>query len=424
MIRRTIKILFFVYISTFAQVENSAGKYVSSSKPLFYFDIANYRSGVDSLTRVDVFLKVPFERIKFIKKENDYEASYDVNLSFYDSETDTLALQRSWNEKVAVKDFYATIESSSFNLSYRSFNLHPGLYTMKLSITDNNSQIKGSLKNSLTILAINKPLDISDIVLVSKKVKSGEKEKIIPNVSKVITSKARKLSFYYVVYSNVPRNVTIYYQIRNLRKDKFYKQQIKRKIKSGKNLIFQTLSNKELTLGDYSLIVKVVDDSTGEKVGIGKKFYSKISNFPSSISDLDLAIDQMIYIASPEELDYIKEAKTYDEKLKRYLAFWKAKDPSPNTEENEVLNEYYRRVDYANANFKSYYEGWRTDMGMIYITLGPPDQVERHPFEYDSKPYEIWEYYNLNRRFIFVDQTGFGDYRLINPDFTDWRYRY
>ncbi len=132
----------------------------------------------------------------------------------------------------------------------------------------------------------------------------------------------------------------------------------------------------------------------------------------------------MMYIASPSEIDYIKEAKTYDEKLKRYLAFWKKKDPTPNTPENEVLNEYYRRVDYANANFKSYYEGWRTDMGMIYITLGPPDQVERHPFEYDSKPYEIWYYYNLNRRFIFVDETGFGDYRLLNPDFTDWRYRY
>ncbi len=422
--KKLLLILLTFTISTLAQVENSAGKYPLKSNPLFYYDVADYRGSTDSLTRVDIFLKVPYLRIKFIKRGNIYEANYDVDLSFFDSEADTLMLHRSWREDVKTKDFRATTMPSSFNLSYRSFNLLPGIYKLKISVQDDNSQIKGSSENPVTVLPINKPLDISDIVLISKMVGNGKKEKIIPNVSKVITSKVRSISFFYVVYSNIPRDVTIFYQVTNLRKDKFYKQSVNKKIKIGKNVIYQTLKNEELTLGEYSLIVKVIDDSTGQKIGIGKKFYSKISNFPTSIVDLDLAIDQMIYIASASQIDYIKSAKTYDEKLRRYLRFWKSKDPSPNTPENEVLDEYYRRVDYANANFKSYYDGWRTDMGMIYITLGPPDQVERHPFEYDSKPYEIWDYYTLNRRFIFVDETGFGDYRLVNPDFNDWRYRY
>ena len=88
------------------------------------------------------------------------------------------------------------------------------------------------------------------------------------------------------------------------------------------------------------------------------------------------------------------------------------------------MNEYYRRVEYANENFNGYFKGWRSDMGMVYITLGPPDQVTRRPYEIDSKPYEIWDYYILNRSFIFVDQTNFGDYRLENPAYGDWfRYR-
>lgn len=423
-----MKKLFLILIlftgALFAQVENSAGKYPSGSNPMFYFDIADYRGSADSLTRVDIFLQVPYSKIQFLKEGNVYKAKYEVDLRFKDPDTDTLVLHRSWTENVKAANFQATQSSANFNLSYRSFNLRPGLYKLRISVQDDNSQIKGTAENSVTVLPINKPLDISDIVLVSKIVSEGKKEKVIPNVKKDITTKEKSLSFFYVLYSDTARDVTIYYQIHNLRRDKFYKQTVKRKLKAGKNLIYQTLGNNELTLGEYSLIVKAVDDKSGLKVGIGKKFYSHISNFPTSIVDLDLAIDQMMYIASPSEIDYIKEAKTYDEKLKRYLAFWKKKDPTPNTPENEVLNEYYRRVDYANANFKSYYEGWRTDMGMIYITLGPPDQVERHPFEYDSKPYEIWYYYNLNRRFIFVDETGFGDYRLLNPDFTDWRYRY
>jgi len=54
-------------------------------------------------------------------------------------------------------------------------------------------------------------------------------------------------------------------------------------------------------------------------------------------------------------------------------------------------------------------------MGMIYILFGPPNSVDRHPFDIDSKPYEVWYYYQKDRQFMFVDETGFGDYRLMNP---------
>ena len=88
--------------------------------------------------------------------------------------------------------------------------------------------------------------------------------------------------------------------------------------------------------------------------------------------------------------------------------------------------EYYRRIDYSDRNFGAYKrDGWKTDMGMVYVSLGSPDYIDRHPFAVDSKPYEVWDYYNLNRQFVFVDQTGFGDYRLLNRDYRDFnRYRY
>jgi GWxTD domain-containing protein len=129
------------------------------------------------------------------------------------------------------------------------------------------------------------------------------------------------------------------------------------------------------------------------------------------------------YIASGGEVDEIKEAKTQEEKLKNFLEFWKTKDPTPQTEDNPVFDEYYRRVEYANQNFSHYIEGWRTDRGMVFIILGSPNNVDRHPFEYDSKPYEVWEYYQLNKYFVFVDETGFGDYRLSTPLYGDF-YRY
>jgi hypothetical protein len=85
------------------------------------------------------------------------------------------------------------------------------------------------------------------------------------------------------------------------------------------------------------------------------------------------------------------------------------------------MEEYYIRVQFANKNFAHYIEGWRTDMGMVYIIFGSPNNVDRHPFDIDSKPYEIWSYYDLNHQFTFVDQTGFGDYRLTTPIWEVWQ---
>ena len=131
----------------------------------------------------------------------------------------------------------------------------------------------------------------------------------------------------------------------------------------------------------------------------------------------------MKYIANNPDMDFILEAETYEVQLNRFKEYWKKKDPNPKTEGNAVLVEYFRRIEYANDHFKHYFDGWKTDMGMVYVVLGPPSNVERHPFEYNSKPYEMWDYYEINKRFLFFDQTGFGDYRLADQQLGDW-YRY
>ena len=66
---------------------------------------------------------------------------------------------------------------------------------------------------------------------------------------------------------------------------------------------------------------------------------------------------------------------------------------------------------------------WQLDYyQLILIKFGFPDDVERHPFDINSVPYEIWRYYTLQRIFVFVDQTGFGDYRIA-PEYLDQEYK-
>lgn len=52
----------------------------------------------------------------------------------------------------------------------------------------------------------------------------------------------------------------------------------------------------------------------------------------------------------------------------------------------ELIKRYYNRVQDANAFFTSHIEGWKTDMGMIYLVFGPPNKT------YKTQQMETWVY--------------------------------
>jgi GWxTD domain-containing protein len=102
-------------------------------------------------------------------------------------------------------------------------------------------------------------------------------------------------------------------------------------------------------------------------------------------------------------------------------AFWSERDPTPSTEYNEAMAEYYRRVDYAFFNFRtiSQKDGAFTDRGKIYMLYGAPTAVDRQ-MQPNSYPREVWRYHLeregrtlLDREFIFVDESKTGAYRLV-----------
>lgn len=90
--------------------------------------------------------------------------------------------------------------------------------------------------------------------------------------------------------------------------------------------------------------------------------------------------------------------------------FWLRRDPTPGTDANELKEEYYRRIAWANDRFASAIPGWKTDRGMFYVTFGPPDEREEHPAEAGRSSTEKWHYRVIegmgsNVTFEFVDQA-------------------
>ncbi|HEU5248426.1 MAG TPA: GWxTD domain-containing protein [Thermoanaerobaculia bacterium] len=61
-------------------------------------------------------------------------------------------------------------------------------------------------------------------------------------------------------------------------------------------------------------------------------------------------------------------------------AFWKKRDPKPETPENEFRDEYEKRVAFADSRFtQGETAGSLTDRGMVFILLGPPTYAGQKP---------------------------------------------
>lgn len=131
--------------------------------------------------------------------------------------------------------------------------------------------------------------------------------------------------------------------------------------------------------------------------------------------------EDVAYIVTPEERAAFLRLETDEERTHFIEQFWLRRDPTPGTPENEFQVGHYRRIAYTNLHFPTATgtPGWKTDRGRIYITFGPPDEIETH-LAGDATthmPYEYWRY-----RFIagigndvtmqFVDPNGLNEFHM------------
>lgn len=111
-------------------------------------------------------------------------------------------------------------------------------------------------------------------------------------------------------------------------------------------------------------------------------------------------------IMTQEEIDVYKVLPDRESKREFIEEFWKIRDPTPGTEENEAKIEFEERIRYANRWFWPFSQarslddepdndaGWRTDRGRMYIILGPPDLISfgDTPYRFEEVQ-DRWRFY-------------------------------
>jgi GWxTD domain-containing protein len=141
---------------------------------------------------------------------------------------------------------------------------------------------------------------------------------------------------------------------------------------------FTIRSNETIHFGKEGLYNIFSDTTKSEGMGIlvVNERYPKLTR-------PNLLLEPLLYVSTNNEVNEIKKAEDYKKALDKYwLTLMNGNAPLA----QQSIRSFYGRVEEANQLFTTYKEGWKTDKGMIYIVLGPPNKVQR------SKDREVWTY--------------------------------
>ncbi len=394
----------------------------------FFFDILNF-AGYDEFGlqgRVDLYVHIPNDILTFVKDQEFYVSGYAITVLVYENESTRLVKEETWERRIELLSFERTTSPAYYDLSQKTFKLDPGTYQVEVMFEDKESQKEFRQTRSFTVQKYDQNLmGISDLMLVRSVDNVGLKKQISPQINPNVAALENGFDVFYEVYNPFKIGaVDITYEI-SKRGSLLFTNRDTQPLKEGVNTFLANIASAGLGIGSYVLktTIRRTEDSaaSGVLATVERQFIIEwlTAGAPISAVDLNEAIEQLRYYATSEELRYIRDVEDKAEQRRRFEEFWEKRNPSPGSKTNSAMIEYYNRVAFANQNFGHYLEGWKTDRGMTYIVYGAPDYIDRNPLSADERPYETWEYYDLNRRFTFIDETGFGDYRLLYPIWDD-----
>ena len=365
--------------------------------------------------RVLSYLSIPNHVLQFVKSSKGFKASYEATISIKRKKGDLVG-RKNWSNDLITKTYLESTSKEIFNIHFNEFRLPLGEdYIISAELLDRDSNSSGIISKNLKLKKHSKGLSlyspffldylngdwglidneiplfrnilgeqlVRTTVFVSGKVSPG------PYEIDVIVTNPKKQQLWEKTFQSVAQNN--YFEKRIIIPDEISQQGLRSKV----DIILKQNGKQK----KESVILSI------SRLGIS-----------SSVGNISQAIQNMRYILDDDEWKKLSKAKS-DEQERLFIEYWLSRDPTPETKENELMDEYFSRINYSNVNFKTYTDGWKSDMGMIYVLFGPPDDLEVYNDPLSRMYQQRWHYYRINKFFDFVDENGFGDYKLTTPFF-------
>jgi GWxTD domain-containing protein len=404
---------------------------VSRGKLKFYFDSASFKGIADS-TYQEFYLMFHSDQIKEIETDTNSSSIINLETKIFSPAGVELS-KRSW-----VTEINFQRDSTEFKdmVTFDQWGdyLVPGIYNISINVSDSKGITAGTLESDFEVKQIDgNSFSLSDVQLVFKTEDETENKlfrkagkNVFPNVWRRYGVLNPKLSFYYEIYgvdTTVSEPLLVDYTIINEEKEvakKISGTELKRD--GNERSVLQALDISNLSSSLYNLEIVVTDPYSDKRTSQNKKF--EVIQFDRLISKTSLSPDEIYmfdhlfsYLADKKDYQLYKRLND-NEKGIFIVEFWKSKDPTPSTPENEYLLDIVGRFKYANNNFSwGNIQGWKSDRGRVLLQYGMPDQIESHDSEPTTVPYVVWTYQmDKNYIFVFIDKNSTGNFILTHSN--------
>ncbi len=300
------------------------------------------------------------------------------------------------------------------------FPVSPGEYTLRLTVRDINAGKEAVFEDPIKIVDTNHRLAVSDVMLAHRvemiDPRSGRYVfAVLPYPRAIYGILEPQLFYYFEIYpgrETTAQSVSVELSINGPNTRRQIIRRFTQPIQQIKFPVFASINTGEMNPGKYQLELIVRNEA--ENVIIQKAAYFYVYQSPIDVRYRPYSeiLDELFLIASPEEFTVLKKAKGKKRQL-AILEFWQNHDPNPATVKNELMSEFYRRVFIARRFFAV--GGRLTDRAKVFIKYGKPTQIIHYRIPESRNETEIWVYHHLKFQAVFLDEFGFGEYRLVEP---------
>ena len=355
-------------------------------------------------------VSVPTRALTFVRENDRYRASYSATLSL--TRSSETARRFETHHIVRVASFKETTRSDESVLYQQLVLANPGVYELSFSLRDDAGGKGSSIEATVNIPrmttgSLSSPIPVYEVVPRNS---LDSLPRIVPSPRATLTfGQDSILAIYIEGYgtgSTLPLRASVFGENTSMPvwSDTLSLQRRGALFSGQLNIPVRQLGVGALTLAVTSTEAK---DTTKAPV-----FVTFGENLP--VATFTEMVNYLRYFGSPSKIQGLRDSPP-DARATVWAAFLRETDPDPSTPLNEALRDYFGRITQANSRFREEGgTGWLTDRGRVFVALGPPDQFyEPNTTDLNQRGRaQIWEYRRHRLQIIFIDQTGFGRWRM------------
>lgn len=385
---------------------------LAAGDPLPFVGDMAFLAGPGDSVRAVVGLSLENRALTFQREGANFVARYEVRLTLERAGQAPIPVTRT--EAVRVATYQETQRAEESVLFQQNFSVTPGEYAVTVKVRDPVSNAETEAKQTFTAPSFRSGTTSAPVLAYQATGRATRSEPLglVLNPRGAVAYGGDTLLAYIEGYA-FAAPTTVAFEVQTETDSVVYRDSLR--FVGGRDVESQVLRLRpdSMALGELRLVVGSGD---------ARRTTSALISFSSAwvVTNFDEMLGLLRYFGQDNRLSQLRRAPE-SERGDLWRAFYRETDPNPVTPENEALNAYFARVAGANQRFRDEgVAGWRTERGEVYITLGEPDEI------YNSTPTGgggrviRWTYLADRINLFFVDETGFGRYRLTPSGRADY----